>query len=181
MSRVKKLKIYIASSFDQITEVKLLSRDLERLGFVITEKWWERIYQVEGLGPRETSDLKKVYEALSPEEFYAKPETGKSFAVDARAVMRADVLVYLAGEDPCKHNGASVEYGIAVGLGKPCLLLGELETSVMFTPLIRCRSEVDLFNRLWVLEGLKIPEYPASTRGLEAIIDLVLSGGSRVD
>ncbi len=142
------MKIYIGSSFSNLALVGAVAHSLENDGHEITEKWWERPYQVEGLGKIQTTDLKKIFDDLTPEEFYAKPETKASFIKDREKIKKADAFVWVASyENPRKYNGAAVEFGIAVGYEMPCALIGKLETSVMFWPLVQCDSEHEL--RAW--------------------------------
>lgn len=143
------MKIYIASSFEHVDRVKLLAADLEGLGHSITCKWWERVFEIPGEGPTATTELKKRYATMAREEFYKLPETAISFKADVEGIRQADILVFLASPDVRKYNGAAVEFGIAYGLGKPCLLLGRLENSVMFLPLERIETELELINRLF--------------------------------
>lgn len=126
--------MYIASNFSNIDQVQRLAFMLEAWGYEITEKWWNRVYNVDGVEVL-TSDLKVRYEELSKVDFYTREETFKSFLLDFKGIVSCDYFVYLASDEECKYNGASVEYGIALGLDKPVYLLGELEKSVMFTPL----------------------------------------------
>lgn len=148
------MKIYIASSFSQISEVEKLAVILESKGHTITEKWWNRPYQTEDMGKIHTSDLKEIYDNLSWNEFYNKPETIESFKVDLEGVEKADALIYRAPDgDPKKYNGASIEAGIAIGLNKPIILLGNLETSVMFSYFLKAQDTEDLLKILEMTES----------------------------
>ena len=149
------MRIYLASSFKLIDIVKNVSHFLEREGHTITEKWWARPYQVEGLGAIKTTDLKKIFDGLTPDEFYAKPECATSYYKDYEGIVTADAFVLCATETPRKFNGASVELGIAIGNDITSYSLGNLETSVLFYPVIRCRDLCHLISRLekqWLYE-----------------------------
>ena len=141
------MKLYLASSFKLVDKVEHIADFLESQGFSITEKWWNRIYEIEG---KEivTTDLKKINDDYPPHKFYDLPETIKSFYLDFEGVMNADAFVFIASEELRKYNGASVELGLALGCKIPCYLLGKLENSVLFTPLIRCRDSFDLLGKL---------------------------------
>lgn len=135
------MKFYLASSFKFIKQVKKVATVLEMDGHEITEKWWCRPYQVEGLGEIETSELKEIYENLSHYDFYKKPETRTSYWKDFQGIIDADAFIFVASfEEERKYNGASVEYGIALGLDKPCGVFGFLEKSVLFWPLMNLPS-----------------------------------------
>lgn len=149
------MKIYIGSSFTMIPFVEELAQWLEDQGHEITEKWWCRPYQVEDLGEIHTSELKKIYDTLSWEEFYGKPETRKSFRLDYQGVTKADLMIYQAGDTPRKYNGATLEAGIAVAQHKPVLLIGELETSVMFSTFTKVRNYPELKKQLELIQSAK--------------------------
>lgn len=145
------MKIYIASSFKLIDKVKAVCDWLEYEGHEITEKWWSRPYTIKSIGTIHTTDLKKIYDGLESDEFYSKPETKSSFELDFVGVKNADAFVFVADDKPRKFNGANIELGIAIGRGIPCLALGELENSVLYFPVIRCR---DIYRLLSVLRGI---------------------------
>ena len=142
------MKFYLASSFSLIDKVDAISKVIEAKGHTITEKWWKRPYQVEGLGVVETADLKKIYEALTPDEFYAKSETKASFFKDYMGICNADVFIFVADDKPKKYNGASVELGIALTQDIECFVIGVLEKSVLFYPVKRYNSIEDVCDYL---------------------------------
>lgn len=146
------MNIYIASSFNLIPKVKSVCFFLEQNLHVITEKWWCRPYQVEGIGEIQTSDLKKVYEDLTPIEFYNKPECKMSFELDFIGVKNADALVFVADDKERKYNGANIELGIAIGDNKPCFSIGTLENSVLYYPVKQCRDIAHLISQIHKLE-----------------------------
>ena len=133
------MKIYVASNFSLIAKVKKVVKALESEGHTITEKWFERPYQVDGKKIL-TTDLKKIYDDLPQNVFYSKPEVKLSYEVDVKGIIDADVFVFVADDIPRKYNGASVELGIALANDKLCLSIGMLETSVMFYPIIRLKT-----------------------------------------
>jgi hypothetical protein len=145
------VKIYIASSFSLTEKVAQLAKVLESYGHTITVRWWDRSFDVEGEGQVHTQELKARYEELEPEEFYRKPGAYTAFITDFMGVKEAEALVFVAAEQPRKYNGATVELGIALGDNKPCFSLGNLEKSVLFYPVQRCRSPQDLVECLEVL------------------------------
>lgn len=146
------MKIYIASSFAFVKEVENLSKLLEHQGHSITEKWFNRPYQIPSMGTVHTTDLKKIYEALSNQEFYNKPETKTSFELDKKGVEECDAFVLYAGNKPRKFNGANIELGIAIANNKLCFALGELEKSVLYYPV---RQFSNAFELIYYLEEVK--------------------------
>ncbi len=137
------MKIYVASSFKLVEKVKSAVEALEEAGHEITVKWWARMFDIPGERDQvQTTDLKERYESLSQDEFYERKETFVSFASDYWGVKEADVFLIVADSTPRKFNGANVELGIAISDRKPCFSIGELETSVLYYPVIRC-SDID--------------------------------------
>lgn len=134
------MKFYLASSFKNIKMVEKVAAVLEIDGHEITEKWWCRPYQVEGLGQVDTTDLKEIYEGLGHQAFYNSKEVRASYEVDFKGVEEADAFIFVATREERKYNGATAEYGIALGLGKPVAVIGVLEKSVLYWPLIRLSS-----------------------------------------
>ncbi len=137
------MRIYVASSFKLVEKVKSAVEALEKAGHEITVKWWDRMYDIPGERDLvQTMELKERYESLSPDEFYERRETCISFMSDFKGVKNADVFLIVADSVPRKFNGANVELGIAMSDRKPCFSIGQLETSVLYYPVIRC-SEID--------------------------------------
>ena len=150
----RKLRVYIASSFNQIDKVKMVSSFLENCGFKITGKWWDRVYHV-GSDIKSTKELKKEYDNLNWFVFRNKKQSIESFYSDFKGIVDSDILVFVASDDKKKYNGASVEYGIAVGLNKRCYLLGELENSVMFNKLIKVDTIHELIDELLIIDSIE--------------------------
>jgi len=146
------MNIYLASSFKLIEKVEKAAKALEDNGFKITEKWWKRPYQVEGLGVVQTSELKKMYEDLTTEEFYEKPETKLSYECDYKGVKNADIFVFIADDTPRKYNGANVELGIALSDQKPCFSIGTLENSVLYYPIVKCADIQEVISCIFSLK-----------------------------
>lgn len=139
------MKIYIASSFKLIDRVEWLAHELESLGHEITVKWWAREYEIPGeIAPVKTTELKERYEFLTPDDFYARPETKLSFDSDVKGVKEAQALIFMADDEPRAYNGANIELGIAIGENIPCFSLGELEKSVLYYPVLRCKTVPEL-------------------------------------
>jgi len=145
------VKIYIASSFSLTEKVTQVAEILEAYGHTITVRWWDRVFNVQGEGQVHTQELKGRYEELDQDTFYGKPEAYEAYITDFMGVKDADALVFVAADEPRKYNGATVELGLALGDNKPCFSLGQLEKSVLFYPVQRCRNPQDLVEYLEVL------------------------------
>jgi hypothetical protein len=134
------MKIYVASSFSLIEKVENVVEALEYHGHVITCKWWARNYEIEGEGPVNTQELKKRFNDLTPETFYGKPETERSYFADLDGIEEADALVLVGPDDASRSAllGANIELGYALGYGLACFSIGALVNSAMYFGLIRC-------------------------------------------
>lgn len=143
------MKVYVASSFRLLEKVKDISDVLEKSGFEITVKWWDRIYEIDGEHIK-TTDLRESYRTLTSEEFYNKHETRLSYFADYHGIKNADVFVFVASDIPRKYNGANIELGIALGEGIKCFSIGNLENSVLYYPVVKCKNKKDLLKRLYV-------------------------------
>lgn len=96
------MKIYVASSFGNIPEVEAVMGVLKGLGHTITHDWTKE----------------RVQPGWSEEETTAYLAT--CGANDARGVRECDVLV-LVNHDKCRDS--MTEFGMALGLGKPAIVL----------------------------------------------------------
>ena len=128
------MKLYIASSFSLIGKVEKLTAILEAEGHEITVKWWTRLH------------LKQKFQVLEPEEFYAEPECEYAFMRDMKGIHEADALIMVASDEPRSYNGANVEIGMAIGIGRPVFSLGRLTNSAMYWPIKRCTSTDELLS-----------------------------------
>ena len=144
------MKIYIASSFSLITQVEKVARFLEAEGHEITVRWWARTYQVAGGQLVETQELKKQYADLTPDEFYSRPETMKSYLADLEGIEEADALVLVGPSIATRSSlvGGNVELGYGLALGIPCYGLGAFVNSAMYAGMIRCRTYGEFMLRL---------------------------------
>ncbi len=142
------MRIYVASSFKLLDRVKELVRLLEIEGHTITVKWWSREYNIPGEGKVITTELKRRYEELDPEDFYARPETSRSYYADFQGVKDAQAFIFVAADEPRAYNGANVELGIALGDHIPCFSIGALEKSVLYYTVTKCISTFELISCL---------------------------------
>jgi len=147
------MKIYIASSFSLTARVTRVAAALELLGHEVTVKWWNRTFDVEGEGQIHTQTLKKRYNDLPPDVFYAKPTCSEAYHADYAGIHEADALLLVADDEPRPFNGANVELGMALAWGKPCFSIGSLQNSVMYSPVIRCGYIGEVMDLLKQLEA----------------------------
>jgi hypothetical protein len=109
---MRNLKVYIAASFRHVHAVRLLGRELERLGYSIFD-WTEKATPPEGLSASERRSWMDT------------DHGGEVFSYCALACRTVDLVIYLgtSGQD------AGVEVGMAQGAGVPVLgIRGPLES-----------------------------------------------------
>lgn len=133
------MKFYLASSFSLIKKVEFVCQVLENEGHQVTVKRWERL------------GLKKQFEVLSPDDFYAEPECKYAFERDLEGIKESDALIFIAANHPRSYNGANVEVGMAFGLGKPVFSLGILTNSAMYWGVKRCVTVHDILQEIAIL------------------------------
>jgi len=132
------VKVYLASSFGMVPIVEIVADYLEKLGHTISVKWWS----VDGF------DMRDKKADHTSDSFYKDDVCRLIFNRDLNGVSESDVLVIVAGDIPKMFNGANVEYGIALALGKPCFSIGTLENSAMYYPITKCKTLSELAEAL---------------------------------
>lgn len=127
------MKIYIASSFQFTDAVRTLACALGARGHMITCKWW-------------LVDYKVALDIESDEKWFSQPIIRTIYRRSFKSIEDADLLILVAPKVPkrTRFNGANIEVGIALGMNKPVICLGELDRSAMYEPLIRCPTTKDL-------------------------------------
>jgi len=124
------MKVYLASSFRYINEVKELQSYLYSKGHIVSCEWWKTDYKLE---------LKTQTIA----EWFASPIIKVIYRRSLDAIRESRLLIFVTPE-ATKFNGANVEVGIALALDKPVIAFGQLEKSGMYEPVIRCATILDL-------------------------------------
>lgn len=129
------MKIYIASSFDLVSLVKETAEVLRNYGHEITQEWWNFDYK-----QILKSDDKLWYQLLEVQEVSRKNFEG---------IKQADCLLFVADPElPRKFNGANIELGYALALGKPCFSIGKLQRSAMYVSVMKCKDLKEFLERL---------------------------------
>lgn len=126
----KQLKIYLASSFRFTEQVTHIRSKLQLLGHMITCEWWH-------------TDYKQLF---TQDQFWNQEIIKVIYQRTLEAIKECDILI-LVSPEPTKFNGANVEVGIALALGKPVVAYGLIEVSGMYAPVVRCDSlkQLELF------------------------------------
>jgi nucleoside 2-deoxyribosyltransferase len=124
------VKLYFAARYSRRQEMLLSASQLAGLGITVTSRWilgGHQIDDTDSLGDKAAEDQKSLF---------AKD--------DLEDIREADALVAFS-EEPRKTNsrgGRHVEFGIAIGLGKPVFVVGYREN------IFHCLAGVDFF-RTW--------------------------------
>lgn len=128
------MKFYLASSFSLVSLVQELADILRQEGHEITTEWWH-------------TDFKQVVQKPDADWY----EDERVLAISKRnfdGIERADALILVAGKTPKKFNGANIELGFALALGKMCYSVGALEKSAMYCPVRQFSTADELLSAL---------------------------------
>lgn len=128
-------KVYLASSFSLIPKVIEVANALESHGHLITVKWWDK----DNINIHREKD-----DNLHPENFYGHPACRKIFNRDFEGIRQCYLFILVCGDTPQKFNGANIELGIALALGKTCCAIGKLENCAMYYPILKFETVKDL-------------------------------------
>jgi nucleoside 2-deoxyribosyltransferase len=101
---------------------------------------------LEGVGHKIVSSWLRE-EFLSVED-YSEPERVKRAEQDTSDVLKSDLLILLAA--PFRVSGGKfIEAGIALGAGKPVVILGHRENMLLWARNIRCYRSVEILVKQW--------------------------------
>jgi len=139
------MKFYLASAFGLINDVKFVSDALESIGHEITVKWWSRDWC--------GKDIKSL--PCSEPEWYAQEVIRRIYLADLDGIKRADAVILIGEPNQArKFNGANVEIGMGLALGKTIYSCGLLDRSVMYHPLYQFRDIYELLDN-WGIDAEK--------------------------
>jgi len=128
------MKFYLASSFDLVGFVQEIANNLTELGHTITVEWWHK-------------DFKKLQ--LSKKAWYEDKRVENVSKRNFRGIENAEVFLLVTHpNDSRKFNGANIELGYALALGKDCYSIGKLERSAMYVPVKKCSSLSEFLEKL---------------------------------
>jgi nucleoside 2-deoxyribosyltransferase len=114
------MKFYLASSFKNAKKVNWIAEYLLSCGHKITTVWWH-------------TDFKQVIDK-SDADWYNDEQVKAISKRNFDGITAADALILVGTNEPCKYNGANIELGYALALGKECYSVGCLERSAMYVP-----------------------------------------------
>ncbi len=133
------MKVYLAGPWAHRGDMEDIAQQIEALGHQITWKWWT------------TPDI--------PEKLGHDKELREQAINDLNGVRSADLLVVV---NSAKSEGKAVEQGLALGLGKPIIIVGnpaEHSANVFhYLPQFRWAPHVqamlEILNTInWLIEG----------------------------
>ncbi len=111
------MRIYVASRFSRAAEAQNVADNLTKMGHEVTSRW-------------HAPDWTGIQEPISNRRSAKNTDVA---VADMNDIFRADAMVQL-GEDPnnlpanAGRGGRHVELGIALGSGKPVVIIGPRET-----------------------------------------------------
>jgi len=127
------MKVYLASSFSLIQKVEASAEVLREKGHIVTVEWWHK-------------DYKKL--PFADVDWYEDPRVIAISERNFRGIREADIFVLIAPTlTSKKFNGANIELGYALALGKPCYSVGCLQRSAMYAPVTKCDSVEEVLER----------------------------------
>lgn len=126
------MKFYIASSFDLVNRVRQIAIHLKAKGHEITVEWWHK-------------DYKRLL--IAEEEWYQNREVINISKRNFKGIEDADIFLLIAPKySPKSFNGANIELGYALALGKPCYSIGKLQRSAMYVPIRKFQKLAEVLN-----------------------------------
>ena len=122
-------KVYIAASYPRRSEAQGLMALLEMSGVKVTS-WWLR------------EETKEGYDQKSDSHF------GVAAARDIADVIEADTIICLTdGKVQLSRGGRHAEFGIALAMGKQCIIVGPREQVMHYhKDVVVCPSMADLLS-----------------------------------
>lgn len=140
------MRFYLASSFDMRARVQVVCDELEAAGHVVPVQWWDHT----------ASSHEAKGAPGSDDEFYRRRDVQATAARDFGGVTVCEAFILVAHPTEVrKFNGAMVELGYALALGKPCFALGRLDRSAMFAHVQRVESVKEALARSGATEEAK--------------------------
>ncbi len=130
------MKIYIAARFSRRPEANALAHKLKELGHTITSRWVRP--DCDHVMPTGLS----MQAADSERQRFAQE--------DVADVKSCDCMISLM-EEPRNNSrgGRHVEFGMALALGKLCVLIGPRETVFHHLPNVTWYMDMDDFLSIW--------------------------------
>ena len=135
MTQIKRPKVYIASAYQRRDQMRTYALDLQRIGWEVTSSW-----------------LQQTLPFDAPVKSFPESEMSKLAEQDVEDIRRADIFVTYTEPVSRRYprGGRHVEFGIALALHKPILIVGAVEN--IFHTLISCGRRFDAWSDLldWI-------------------------------
>jgi nucleoside 2-deoxyribosyltransferase len=119
------MKVYLASRYSTKEQMRVYASELEKSGIEVTSRWLKETH------PSNIGGL--------PADILSDEEISQIATIDLDDVRRADILVFFSVDPlvPVARGGRHVEFGYALGLGKPILVVGPRENIFHYLPQIK--------------------------------------------
>ena len=134
------MNIYLASKSSQTKCVIELAELLKKSGHILTIEWWKL-------------PLCKSVSVANDHEWFSHQYMRSVCERDFKAIERADILIIVADDEETVFNGANVELGYALALGKTCMSIGKLTRCAMYARVIMFSSIQDLMDNLNIFDN----------------------------
>ncbi len=121
------MKVYLAARYSRHEELQEYAKELVVIGHTVTSRWIWGSHQIADLGSEaQTKELEKIR--------FANEDLGD--------LINADICVSFTEipRSTTSRGGRHVEHGIALGLGKPCYIIGPREN------VFHCLEYVEVFE-----------------------------------
>lgn len=110
------MKIYLASNYTRRLEMVERGRELEAAGHTITSSWIDGHHDVPG---------REIDNGVS---YTAEDQEIRGWALeDVADLNKADCIIHFTGESGRARGGRHTEFGMALSVGKRCIVVGPRE------------------------------------------------------
>lgn len=132
------MKFYLASSFKRKQQLETIKNELESLGHVIPDVWW---------------NIDSKDDEMTNRDWHSLP-TIKAIAIRHwKSIAECDALILISSEfEYTPFNGANIEVGYAIGKGLPVFTYRLIAKSAMYAPTIECLNLDELLDAINIFE-----------------------------
>lgn len=129
--------VYLAARYSRRDELRDYRRELEAAGYPVRARWLDGDHEISGRGDGPDANRDRVRFAME----------------DWEDVTRATFVIVFT-EEPRSTNGRGgrhVEFGIALGRGTHCVVIGPLENVFHYLPWISNYPSWEAFRETWAV------------------------------
>ena len=130
------MKIYLAARYSRRTELVDYRADLTARGAEVTSRWLNGDHQIDNSGTPIGESGEALVEGSSPDGAALREHFAQEDVAD---VMRADMLIAFTEQPRVgpSRGGRWVEFGLAIALGIPMVVIGPRENLFTWLPEIQ--------------------------------------------